>query len=254
MPISYNTAYEHSATVPEGDVIRQDPETVDEILHPEATVTIYVSLGPGAWFEVDANATEATRTRYAMFIAVRMNFSSSPFRVWSGYGQVTLFGETYIGLGKLGRVSTAPERSNLTFERKTYQLAGTEVNPALIPESELEVSFGRSVVEYLGFLSEDGQLLADPEVLFEGEISNIRRVDGKEPLIEVNAENRLSMLDRTDGWRYTHQHQQQFYDVTPPDLGFNEVKRLELGEIFWGGSRVSPSGGGGRPQPMRPLV
>lgn len=253
MPISYNKAYEHSATVPVGDVIRQVPETVDEILHPDATITIYISLGPGAWFEVTANATEATRTRYAMFIAVRMNFSSSALRVWSGYGRIVIFGETYIGLGHLGRVSVAPERSNLTFERKTYQLAGADVDPAIVPESELENSFGRSVVEYFGFLDENGQLLADPEILFEGEISNIRRVDGKEPIIEVNAENRLSMLDRTDGWRYTHQHQQQFYNVTPEDLGFNELKALETREIFWGGSRVAPSGGGGRPQPMRPI-
>lgn len=254
MPITVNPAYEHSATVPVGDVIRQVPETVDEILHPDAIVTIYISLGPGAWFENIANADEAAKTRYAMFIAVRLDFPSDTVRVWSGYGQIVLLGETYIGLGKLGSVSTAPERSSLTFERKTYQLAGAEVNPSLIPEEEIENSFGRSVVEYLGFLSEAGQLIADPEVLFEGEISNIRRIDGRNPMIEINAENRLSMLDRVDGWRYTHQHQQEFYAVNPPDLGFNEVKSLETREIFWGGSRVAPTGNGGRGYPTRRLL
>ncbi len=254
MPLTVNTVYEHSATVPEGDVIRQSPETVDEILHPDATITIYVSLGPGAWFEIAANATEAAKTRYAMFIAVRMDFPSATVRVWSGYGQIMLFGETYTGLGKLGSVSVVPERSNLTFEPKVYRLAGSDVDVSLVSEADLEGSFARSVVEYLGFLSEDGQLLADPEVLFEGELSNMKRRDGSDPCIEVTAENRLSMLDRADGWRYTHQHQQQFYNVNPPDLGFNEVKRLETQETFWGGSRVSSGGGGsGRPSPSRPL-
>lgn len=253
MPLATpNRQYEHSATVPEGDVIRHEPSEVDAILHPELVILLVISLGPGSWFENAPNATEAAKTRYGMFIAVRMDFPSDVVRVWSGYGQITLFGETYTGLGKLGSVSVAPERSNLTFERKTYQIAGAEVDPALVSEEDLENSFGRSITEYLGFLSEQGVLIADPEILFEGEISNIQRRDGRNPSITVNAENRLSMLDRTDGWRYTHQHQQQFYDVNPPDLGFNEVKSLAIREIFWGGSRIPPSGAGGRPSPSRP--
>lgn len=262
MPIEQQ-AFEHSATVPVGKVIRQVPAynpdlppDQQETLHPDTIITVYYSLGPGSWFENTANADEASKTRYAMFIAVRMDFPSDAVRVWSGYGKIQLFGEVYVGLGKFGRVSVTPERSNLTFERKVYQLAGAEVNPALISEEDLEGSFGRPVVEYLGFLTEDGQLRADPERVFEGEISNILRFEGKESRIEVNAQNRLSMLDRTDNWRYTHEHQQEFYPVNPPDLGFNQVKRLETMEVFWGGSRViaGSGGGGGRPNPpMKPL-
>jgi hypothetical protein len=246
MPI--NKLYEHSNTVPVGNVIRTEPES-GTLVSPDAIVTLYISLGPGGWFYNSANADEAQKTRYAMFIAVSMDFPSAFVRVWSGFGQITILGQVYTGLGYLGRVSSVPERSNLTFERKTYQIAGAEVDPSLISETDLEGSFGRSVTEYLGFLDESGALLEDPEVLFEGEISNIRRMDGKESAIEVNAENRLTMLERVDGWRYTHEHQQQFYNVNPEDIGFNQVKVMATREIFWGGARVGGTyegGGGGR--------
>jgi hypothetical protein len=170
------SVYEYSNEFAAGQVIRTDPPA-GTVVDPDDTITLYISLGPTGWFEDSVNANEAEKIRYAMFLAVNMNFPSGEVRVWSGIGQITLFDEVYTGLGLLGRASSAPERNNLTFERKTYQLTG--VDPSLVSEEDIEDSFGRSVVEYLGFLTEDGVLVADPEVNFEGEISNIRRVDGR---------------------------------------------------------------------------
>lgn len=199
------------------------------------------------WFATSANADEAAKEHYYMFLAVTMDFPSGFVRAWSGGGDLVISGNTYIGLGRLVRVSDVVERSNLTVERKVYQLTG--VDPALVPESDIDNSFGRSVTEYLGFITAAGQLLATPEVNFEGEISNIRRVDGKEPIIEVNADNRLIMLEQNDGWRYTHQHQQQFY---AGDNGFDQVPSLDTREVLWGGKRVSVGGFGGGQRPGNP--
>jgi hypothetical protein len=59
----------------------------------------------------------------------------------------------------------------------------------------------------------------------------------------------MVILDRSSGWRYTHEHQQQFY---PDDLGLNHMAKQELKEVLWGGSRVvigtGGGGGGGRQQ------
>jgi hypothetical protein len=194
-----------------------------------------------SWFQQSANGTEADKDAVCLFVAVAFAFQSATVRVWSGFGDLTFGGFTYTGTGDLGKITAHTEQVVLVSEKKTYQLSG--VDPALVPEADFDSSFGRSVTEYFGFLTQAGAQVATPEINWEGRIDSCRRVDGSTPLIEVNAEYRLSLVDQTDGWRYTHEHQQQFF---AGDDGLKYVPTLETTEILWGGSRVYPGSGGGR--------
>lgn len=197
-----------------------------------------------SWFQQTANGTEADKEAVCLFVAVAFAFQSATVRVWSGFGDLSLGGFTYTGTGYLGRITAHTEQVMLVSEKKTYQLSGTD--PALVPESDFDSSFGRSVTEYFGFLTQAGAQVATPEINWEGRIDSCRRVDGSAPLIEVNAEYRLSLIDQVDGWRYTQEHQQQFF---AGDDGFRYVPVLETSELLWGGSRVYPgslSSGGSR--------
>jgi hypothetical protein len=197
-----------------------------------------------SWFASSTNETEAAKEHYLMFIAVDFDFPSGHIYFWSGIGNLTIGANTYIGTGDLGAVSMPEERSSLTFEPKVYQLSG--VDPALIPESDIDDSFGRSVVEYFGFLNTTTRTLLDtPETNWEGRIDSIRRVRGSRPLIEVKAEHRLALLDQSDDWLFTHEHQQQFF---AGDLGFDRIPSLELKELKWGGVTVTPGRGGREPR------
>jgi hypothetical protein len=192
-----------------------------------------------SWFTQSANETEAAKERYCMFLAVDFDFLSGHQRYWSGIGTLSLFGSDYLGTGELGKISTAPEHVRLIAETKTFQLSGVDI--ALVDESDLENCFGRSVTEYFGFINPDtGRLHELPETNWEGYMGRGRRVDGSLPIIEINAEHRLAELDKPDGWRYTHEHQQQFY---PGDLGFREMPSVETTEVLWGGYRVYPGSG-----------
>lgn len=186
------------------------------------------------WFEQSANETEAAREHVHMFVAVDFDFPSGHARFWSGVGELVINGNTYLGSGELGGFSVPEEATNLVAERKTYRLSG--VDPSLVAESDIDDSFGRTITEYFGFLNpETRALLAPPEINWEGRIDSFRRVDGDEPVIEVNAEHRMVLLDKTDGWRYTHDHQQQFF---AGDKGFDQVGKLESKEVIWGGKRT----------------
>ena len=186
------------------------------------------------WFDVSANETEAGKEHVVMFIAVDFDFPSGHARFWSGFGDLVLNGNTFTGSGELGIVSVSSETANLVAERKTFRLSG--VDPSIVAESDIDGSFGRSVIEYFGFLNSAAMtLIAAPEVNWEGRIDSFRRVDGKEPIIEVNAEHRMVLLDRTDGWRYTHEHQQQFFSG---DNGFDQLAALETKTVIWGGRRA----------------
>lgn len=192
------------------------------------------------WFVTSTNETEAAKSHYLMFLAVSFDFSSAFIRLWSGLGDLSIGGNTYTGVGSLASVSSTAERSSLSVDRKVYQLSG--VDPAIVSEADIDASFGRAVTEYFGFINPDtGQLLATPETNFEGEIGSVRRVDGADPRIIVTADHRLAILDQPDGWRWTHEHQQEFYSG---DLGFEHAASVGLKDILWGGSGVVPGSGG----------
>lgn len=192
------------------------------------------------WFQQAANGTEADKEHVCLFIAVAMAFQSATVRIWSGVGELSFGGNSYIGAGEFCGVSAHTEQTALVADKKTFRLTG--VDPAIVAEADFDSSFGRSVTEYMGFLSGSGQLVATPEVNWEGRIDSCRRIDGEVPAIEISAEFRLVLIDRMDGWRYTHEHQQQFF---PGDNGFQFVGTLETSELLWGGRRVYPGSSGG---------
>lgn len=188
------------------------------------------------WFANGTNEAEAAQDHYVMLIAVDFDFPSAHVRLWSGVGEITILGSTFTGSGDLGKISIPEERAGLDAPRKTFSLSG--VDPSIIAEADIDDCYGRSAVEYFVFIhAESRTLIADPEINWEGRIDNVRRVDGKEPVIQVNAEHRMILLDQNDGWRYTHEHQQRFYPGAG-DNGFDQVKAIQLKEILWGGQRA----------------
>lgn len=200
------------------------------------------------WFSLSANETEAANTHVAIFLAVDFNFLSGHARFWTGYGNMTISGNVFTGAGSMGRVTFPNERAGLDAARKTYQLSGAEINPMLVTESDIEGSFNRSVIEYFGFLNiTTGELIAQPEINWEGRIDSVRRVDGPEPRIEVNADHRMLILDKRTELRRTDAHQQQFF---AGDTGYSLVNQSLIREFMWGGRYVGggsslPGGGGG---------
>lgn len=198
------------------------------------------------WFQQTANATEADKESVSLFVAIAMVFASGTVRAWSGVGDLSFGGNTYAGVGDFGSVSAHDEQLSLVANSKIFRLSG--VDPAIVAESDFDSSFGRSVTEYIGFITAAGQLLATPEINWEGRIDSCRRVDGASPVIEVTAEFRLIVIDSADGWRYTHEHQQQFF---PGDFGLQYVGTIETSQILWGGRAVYPGQKGGGPGTQR---
>lgn len=190
------------------------------------------------WFESSANEAEADKERVALVVLVDFDFPSGHVRLCSGGRNISYGGNTYYATGPLGKISSPVENDRLVAERKTYQLAGAPVDPAVVSETDIDGSFGRDVVEYIAFVDVDtGELVDDPEVNYEGRIDQINRVDGASPVIEVNVEHRSVMLDQSSGQQYTHEHQQVYF---PGDNGFDQVVGIVTKAVVWGGAVASP--------------
>lgn len=193
------------------------------------------------WF-TDANCAAAALRENAMLgYAVDLEFPSGHVRITTWQGGVTIGADSFVpGYNEAGDILVAmkepTERAQLYAETWTYQLAG--VDPSVIPESEIDNSYGGAVIEYECWFDPDTRALIGYEERRRGTISKMRRRDGDEPLIEVDVENELVMLEDADGWRYTGQHQDQFFPDVPRDQGCDVTAGLESKEIIWGGHRA----------------
>lgn len=194
-----------------------------------------------SWFS-DPNCEAAAIAEVAVVVyAVDLDFPSGHVRLHTGTGPLTIGGNIYTGTGTLGSISDVPERAQLTAERWDYKLSG--VDPTVVPESEIDDCFGRSVVEYEVWLNPENHAVIGAETRREGTMGRVRRRDGASPVIEVSCETRLVMLEQPDGWRYTGEHQDKFFSG---DLGCHLVGELDSVEVIWGGKRVQ--GGGEHPR------
>lgn len=192
------------------------------------------------WFTQSSNETEAAKEHVTMFIAVALDFSSGVARFWSGIGELTFGGYTYMGVGYLGTIAPADEHVRNVAEKRAFRLSG--VDPSLVSEADIDACYGRSVTEYFGFIDANGALVATPETNWEGRMDGIMRRDGDEPVIEVTAESKFALLDQPDGWRFTDEHQQQFFSG---DRGFQLVPAVMTATVVWGGSTINPGHGRG---------
>lgn len=187
-----------------------------------------------SWF-TDANCEAASLLEHAQIAyAVDFDFPSGHVRYHTGLGDLTIGGNVYTGVGTLGSIDGVPERTNLNSESWKYGLSG--VDPSIVPESEIDNCYGRSVIEYEVWINPTTQAVVGYEINREGRMGKVRRVHGgPTPSIVVSCENRLAILDQADGWRWTDEHQQQFFSG---DLGCDQTKNLESKEVLWGGSRI----------------
>ncbi len=169
-----------------------------------------------------------------MAYAVDLSFPSGHVRLTTWPSDLVIASNTYTGVGTLGSVSEVPERARLTAERWTYQLSG--VDPSVVPESEIDNCFGRSVTEYEVWINSETHAVIGYEIKREGRMGRVRRRHGGAiPTIQVDCETRLVVAEQADGWCFTSEHQAKFY---AGDTGFDQVKELDSVEIIWGGRRV----------------
>lgn len=174
-----------------------------------------------------ANAAEAERI--IPIVMVDFDFESGHTRVHSGVSPFVFEGNTYTGLGELGKISTFDENADL--QSTGIQLTLSGVDPAKLAIA-LDTHYqGRTVIVYIGFLSTDHQLIEDPVVLWRGRMDYMTINIGVEAVINITAQNPLADWDRPRERRYNSADQQARY---PGDLGFEFVEQSVNEEVLWG--------------------
>ena len=188
------------------------------------------------------------------FFAVELIFDSGPLRLWTGVGEATIDGDTYVGTGNLLSISSIEETTELAVRGATITLSGI---PSEVISLALQSAYqGRVCNIYFGVLTEDyysvggsypglildfvaeyydtsGEAyLASLTQIFSGYMDEMNIEETPETsTIELKVENKLIDLERARTRRYTSAYQKSVY---PGDLGLDFVESLQDKKVVWG--------------------
>ena len=166
---------------------------------------------------------------------VKMFFDSGSVFLWSGLGNFTYAGDTYIGAGDLMAISSVKESEELTANGISVTLSG--IKQSLISIARDEPYQGRTITLLLGAFDENADIIASPVILFSGFMDVMTIADsGETSTIVITAENKLIAFDRASVRRYTAEDQKIDH---PTDKGFEFVAKIQQQAIVWG--RPSPA-------------
>jgi len=159
------------------------------------------------------------------YYAVELDFDTAPLRLWTGYGDKTIFTNAYTGAGSLLSVGGLEEASDLSAKNITLTLSG--VPQDLVSLALQEPYQRRSCKVYFGT-----QDTPTPIEVFSGLMNTMQIEDsGESSVITLSVESKLVRLEKSSGWRYTAKNHQARY---PSDTFFNYVADLQDKEIIWG--------------------
>lgn len=169
-----------------------------------------------------------TLLRPAFFVQIQ--FGSETVYLWTGTQNIAWNGQTWLGVGALGSISTVEEGSNVEAKGVTLTLSGFDAT--LLTDVLVDFRLGLPVVVYLGLFDATGALIPDPITSWAGRTDQPTvEVTGETASISINCESRLLSMNVAADRRYTNDDQQI---ESPGDEGFKFVAGIAEMQIYWG--------------------
>ena len=179
-----------------------------------------------------ANLTEINAAHLHEVLLVKLEFDS-PLYVHSGVGTIVYDSNSYLGVGQFGSVNNTTETEHLRPTSLTLQLSGVDSN--LIAEGLDSGNFGDVVTMYLGYRQDDGTLVDDPLLIWRGTYDHASITQGDANIVSIVVHHDLSILDETDGGRFTDEDQQSRFSG---DIGLEYVTDMAGLKLTVGGRSV----------------
>lgn len=169
--------------------------------------------------------TALTQASIRPYCAVEMLFDTAPVRFWSGLGERTIEGNTYLGAGSLMSVGQLEEIGDLSAKSATITFSG--IPSELVSLALVEPYQGRVCRVLLGEVSS-----ASVIEMFAGEMNTMTIEDAPDSaLIQMTIESKLVRLGRAKPRRYNHESHIARY---PDDNFFSTVADLQDRQVPWG--------------------
>lgn len=180
--------------------------------------------------------------RIGQAILVHMDFSDSPKRWWSGFGDMSVGGYTWQGLGDLITISPISTSYQISAEQVTFQVAATPEMLALALSAKDRVR-DRAVTVYLQLFAMDdvtvdgsgiasGQPVGSPMALYSGTMQRMpwSATGSTQRTISVECEGNFFRRNSPPRGRWTDADQKARY---PGDKGLERLPIYVNYETKW---------------------
>lgn len=172
-------------------------------------------------------------------VFVYIDFDSGAVRLHDGWGEITWGSNAWSGLGDLGGISGISEAADIGARSVTLRLSG--VDASLVASALDRTDYkGRAVDIYVGACDADGDLVADPDLLWRGKADVCSLTFDKGVAeIELSCENELADLMEPNLSRFSDEDHQL---RNPGDPFFEHLAMMIDRNVKWG--NYSFTGGG----------
>lgn len=180
--------------------------------------------------QIDSSMAAALASGHIQpFFMALLSFKTSTQYVWSGVGDLVYNGNTYVGVGSLGKIGTIQEGVDVNAFGTTVTLSG--IDPVLLADCQNEMIPGAQANLWFGLMT-NGVILGTPYLLFKGTMDQPTITWGTDTIsITLALESKMLDLSRPSNRRYTSADQRLYY---PTDTAFSWVEQLNDLADNWG--------------------
>jgi len=163
-------------------------------------------------------------------------FSTLTLRLWNGAGDISWSGSTWSGNGWFRGWEGGAESDEVTETAIDVSLSG--LPPEMVNLILTGSNHGALGKLYLCALDASSQLIADPYLLFQGELDTPELDEGvADAEISLRYSTAFSKSDRAKEYRYDPETQKIFY---PDDRGFEYITSTLEWDGSWGIKKKKP--------------
>lgn len=167
----------------------------------------------------------------SLALLVYGDFDSGPFAAWTGLGDVSWGGVTYVGAGQLMSFSTAASAVASNLSGMTITLAGLDAETISIAETE---PFQRRRVTVSLAVLNESKNVTWADVHFAALADTMQGTDDpKNPVLSMALEPRALDLQRARPFRYLPEDQKDRFEG---DTFFDMVAAIQTSELTLGAS------------------
>jgi hypothetical protein len=163
-----------------------------------------------------------------------ITFNSMTVYAWTGVGTLVYAGNSYTGIGSMGRISAVTEGTDVQAYGMTVELSG--IDPTILGETMSDVQQGAPATIYFALLNPvTGAIEGAPYPIFVGTVDKPTLSMGVPTIsISLALESRLADLQRATLRRYTTADQQGVGGY-PTDTSMNWIESLNDQATKWNG-------------------
>lgn len=190
------------------------------------------------WSATNQTALAGEHIREVYF--VYLDILNATFRACTGAKTLAFGGNNYLGIGEIAGISDIADAADIAARPITLVLSGIDswIAEPLLSRTNYK---GRDAFIYKGFLDANHDLLADPDVIWSGRMDVGSMVYGDTYTAKMVCEPDAARLLRQNMSRYSDEDHTLRH---PTDSFFEFLAQMEKKDVTWGGTRVSPAGGG----------